>query len=118
MTYAEALRLHLLSLPTDAPTERAWLVKRAQFLLRETPPDYSAAVALWRELRSEPGDAPRTVGTQLRRWISGQVACRVERWQPPGYEPPPLRHGPKKGSPQRGGRRATPEAAPAPTTTP
>ncbi len=83
--YATALRAALLLPSSKAPAE-------VRALLSLDPPNFRGAAEAWRNIQGEPGDAFR-VTSQIRRWIAGDVACRVERWQPPGYTPPPKRNG-------------------------
>ena len=87
--YAEKLRDHLLSLDHPALTE-------VQALLSLSPPKFRGAAQAWMRSRwpldPSPDESPETAD-QIRRWIAGDVACRVERWQPPGYTPPPKHNG-------------------------
>ena len=97
-SYAEALRLHLLSLPTTPD--------RVRQLLGMDPPIFDGTPGVWADLCGAKNRHSAT--RQIHRWIRG-AACHVARYQPPGYEPPPKRSG---------RRPATPEVAASPATTP
>jgi hypothetical protein len=87
--YAAALRAALLLPGSKASDE-------VRALLSLDPPNFRGAAQAWMCQRWPPGCSPTKAAAtveQIRRWIAGDVACRVKQWQPPGYTPPPKRNG-------------------------